>query len=203
MPEPYVKYFGILLDSNLSFSEHTVSLVSTLLGTLGRINTIKHLFSRSVLLIILNSSVFSKGFYCSTVWAGPSKQNIVKLQLLQNFAARILTNKRKCDHVSPALHDLGWLSVKDHLNLRDVTLLFKMLNGLAPPYLSCKLAKRSESHSYSSRNWEHLNIPLLELLQHIAPFFLRAVKLWNRLGIHSNHSLKSVKKATRQEILRL
>ena len=103
MPEPYVKYFGILLDSNLSFSEHTVSLVSTLLGTLGRINTIKRLFSRSVLLI-LNSSVFSKGFYCSTVWAGPSKQNIVKLQLVQNFAARILTNKRKFDHVSPALH---------------------------------------------------------------------------------------------------
>ena len=93
VPKPYVTDFGILLDSNLSFNEHTASLVSTLLGTLCRINKIKHLFSRSALLIILNSLVFSKLFYCSTVWADTSKQNIVKLQLLQNFVARILTNK--------------------------------------------------------------------------------------------------------------
>ena len=93
MPKPYVTDFGILLDSNLSFNEHTASLVSTLLGTLCRINKIKHLFSRSALLIILNSLVFSKLFYCSTVWADTSKQNIIKLQLLQNFVARILTNK--------------------------------------------------------------------------------------------------------------
>lgn len=93
VPKPYVTDFGILLDSNLSFNEHTASLVSTLLGTLCRINKIKHLFSRSALLIILNSLVFSKLFYCSTVWADTSKENIVKLQLLQNFVARILTNK--------------------------------------------------------------------------------------------------------------
>ena len=93
VPKPYVTDFGILLDSNLSFNEHTASLVSTLLGTLCRINKIKHLFSRSAFIIILNSLVFSKLFYCSTVWADTSKQNIIKLQLLQNFVARILTNK--------------------------------------------------------------------------------------------------------------
>ena len=67
VPKPYVTDLGILLDSNLSFNEHTASLVSTLLGTLCRINKIKHLFSRSALLIILNSLVFSKLFYCSAV----------------------------------------------------------------------------------------------------------------------------------------
>jgi len=41
VPEPYVKDLGILLDSNLSFNEHSASLVSTLLGTLCRINKIK------------------------------------------------------------------------------------------------------------------------------------------------------------------
>ena len=67
VPKPYVTDLGILLDSDLSFNEHTASLVSTLLGTLCRINKIKHLFSRSALLIILNSLVFSKLFYCSAV----------------------------------------------------------------------------------------------------------------------------------------
>ena len=55
VPEPYVTDLGILLDSNLSFNEHTASLVSTLLGTLCRINKIRHLFSRSVLLTMAMS----------------------------------------------------------------------------------------------------------------------------------------------------
>ena len=43
----------------------------------------------------------------STVWSGTSKQNINKLQLVQNFAARILTGVKKYDHVSPALIETG------------------------------------------------------------------------------------------------
>ena len=36
---------------------------------------------------MINSVVFSRLFYCSAVWAGTYKQNIHKLQLMQNFAA--------------------------------------------------------------------------------------------------------------------
>ena len=41
-----------------------------------------------------NSLVLSKLFSCSTVWAGISRNNLHKLQLMQNFAAHILTNTR-------------------------------------------------------------------------------------------------------------
>ena len=54
--------------------------------------------------------MFSKLFKCSTVWSGTYKQNIHKLQLMQNFAARILTDTRKYDHITPALNALGWLN---------------------------------------------------------------------------------------------
>ena len=78
-------------DSNLNFNDHVTSLSSSLLSTLCQVNRVRHLFSREVLNTILNSLVFSKLFYCSTVWSGTSKDNVHKLQLLQNFAARILT----------------------------------------------------------------------------------------------------------------
>ena len=74
----------------------------------------------------LNSLGFSKLFYCSTVWSGTSKDNVHKLQLLQNFAARILTtltNTKKFDHISPILNELGWLTIEELLNLRDVTMI--------------------------------------------------------------------------------
>ena len=86
-----------------------------------QISRVRHLFTKPVLLTILNSLMFSKLFYCSTVWAGTSKQNLQKLQLVQNFAARVLTDTKKFDHISPVLWELGWTSSEDRLLVRDTT----------------------------------------------------------------------------------
>ena len=90
---------------------------------------------------MINSVVFSKLFYCSAVWAGTYKQNIYKLQLMQNFAARILTDTGKYDHITPALKALGWLTIEEQLWLRDVTMMYKCVNNLVPTYISCKIGK--------------------------------------------------------------
>ena len=60
--------------------------------------------------------------------------NINKLQLVQNFAAHVLTNTKKFDHISPVLRALHWPSIKNQLLVRDATMLYKIVNGLAPPY---------------------------------------------------------------------
>ena len=78
--------------------------------------------------------------------------NINKLQLVQNFAARVLTNTKKFDHISPVLRALCWPSVKNQLLVRDATMLYKIVNGLAPPYLECYVNKRSAIHSYNTRS---------------------------------------------------
>ena len=46
----------------------------------------------------MNALVFSKLFYCSNVWPNTSQGNTKKLQLVQNFAARIVLGLRKYDH---------------------------------------------------------------------------------------------------------
>ena len=51
-----------------------MTLMSDLFGSLCKINRIRHLFTKENLLVIL-----SKLFYCSTVWAATSNQNINKL----------------------------------------------------------------------------------------------------------------------------
>ena len=127
---------GIILDWNLNFKDHVTSLSSSLLSTLCQENRVRHPYSREVLNTILNSFVFSKLFCRST---GTSKDNVHKLQLLQNFAACILTNTKKFDHISPILNELGsWLTIKELLNLCDVIMIYKCINALAPNYLSSK-----------------------------------------------------------------
>ena len=56
--------------------------------------------------------------------------NIYKLQLMQNFAARILTDTGKYDHITPALKALGWLTIEEQLWLRDVAVMYKCVNNL-------------------------------------------------------------------------
>ena len=94
-PLPSCMDLGIIFDRYLSFNEHIDYLSSSLLGTLCQINRVRHLFTKDVLVVILNSLVFSKLFYCSTVWSDTSQQNICKLQLLQNFAARIIACRKE------------------------------------------------------------------------------------------------------------
>ncbi|PFX11800.1 hypothetical protein AWC38_SpisGene24350, partial [Stylophora pistillata] len=57
-------------------------------------------------------------------------------QTVQNFACRIVSGRRKYDHVSPTLKELRWLPVKEHLYYRDAVMSFKCLTGCAPGYLS-------------------------------------------------------------------
>ena len=127
VPVTSVKDLGVTLDSNLTFNGHITSLTSSLLSTLVQINRVQHLFSKDALYIILNSLQL---FYCSTVWSETAKENIHKLQLMQTFAGRILTTTKKFDHITPVLHELGWLTIEELLRLRDVTMIFKCLNGL-------------------------------------------------------------------------
>ena len=188
LPVSPCKDLGITLDSTMSFNDHIKSLTSSLLSTLSQINRVRHLFDKKTLLIILNSLVFSKLFYCSSVWSGTTKQNIHKLQLIQNFAARILTNNRKFDHISPVLRDLGWLSVTDMLTYRNQVMMFKCLNGLVPPYLNNKLVKRSEIHSRVTRQADDINLVKCRTSIAQRSFFYHAAKTWNSLP----HSVKNV-----------
>ena len=63
---------------------------------------------------------------------------------MQNFAARLVTNTRKFDHITPVLSELNWLPVNSTLNLKDAVMTFKCLKGLAPTYLSEKFKQRSQ-----------------------------------------------------------
>ncbi|CAB4003852.1 Hypothetical predicted protein [Paramuricea clavata] len=94
------------MDECLSFTDHTQNLTSKLMGSLCQISRVQHLFDKKTLISIINSLVFSKLYYCSTVWAGTFKENIRKLQLVQNFAARIISGKRNLTIFHPQLKTL-------------------------------------------------------------------------------------------------
>ena len=117
LPVDSVKDLVVVFDSKLSFNDHIIKTASFCMSALGQISRVKHIFRKDILVTIIIFLVFSKFYYCSSVWSNTSASNIRKLQGVQNFAARIVSRTRKFDHVSPALKDLRRIPVKSHLYL--------------------------------------------------------------------------------------
>ena len=109
-------------------------------------------------------------------------------QLVQNFAARVLTDTKNLNHISPILRELGWPSIKDQLLVRDTTQVYKIVNGLAPLYLSSKLSKRSDAHNYNTRKRDSLNLPLCRTVTAQRSFYYRAVSAWNSVTADTRNS---------------
>ena len=100
---------------------------SNCLHKLIQINRIKHLLDKKTLTLLMNCFIFSKLFYCLTVWLNTSRFNIKILQLVQNFAAGIVLGLRKFDHISHGIRSLNWLPVCDRLYLNDAVMIFNVL----------------------------------------------------------------------------
>ena len=83
VPVSVAKDLGIFIDQSLTYNDHITKTVSTCLQKLMQIIKIKHLIDKNTLLLLLLSSlVFSKLYYCSSIWSNTSKRNIKKLQLI-------------------------------------------------------------------------------------------------------------------------
>ena len=110
IPVPVARDLGVFIDQYLTYDEHLTQTAAKCLCKLVQINRIKHLLHKETLLLLINAFVFSKLFYCSTVWSNTSKSNVSKLQRVQNFAARIILGFRKFDHISQGIKSLKWFT---------------------------------------------------------------------------------------------
>ncbi len=120
--------------------------------------------------------------YCNALLGGCSTRLIIKLQMVQNAAARVLTRTRKYDHISAVLSTLHWLPIKHRIDLKILLIIYKALNGSAPQYLSKLLSHYSPPRLLRSQNSGHLIIPRIsKSTVGVKSFVYLVPKLWNNL----------------------
>ena len=170
---------------------------------LSQINRVKKSFDKETLQLLIESVVFSKMLYCSSVWSNTTAQNITKIQSIQSFTCKIITNSKKSDHVTPLLRHLNWLPVREQLQYRDSILAFKCIYGTAPQYLTSKFKRRSKIHTRNTRNASTIQIPLFRTAAGQRTFAYRGAKIWNNLNadVRENTNLCSFKKTLKSQLL--
>ena len=84
-----------------------------------------------------NSLVLPYFNYCSThVWHDNNSSNINNLYKLQKRAARVITSSNYSIRSVQIFETLQWQSIKTMLDKRELIMMFKVLNGMAPYYLT-------------------------------------------------------------------
>ena len=123
---------------------------------------IRQYLTPEVAVLAANALVSSCLDYCNSLFRGLSCFNQHKLQSIQNTLARIVTNHRKCAHVTPILKQLHWLPVKYRCIFKTATLVYKFLHIGSPsyfePFLSPSSCPYSTRHSHPDR--QYLTVPL-------------------------------------------
>ena len=105
-----VKNLGVVMDKNLSWESHVKRVSDRCFGILIGLANAKHVLPREVLPRLIDSLVVSHVRYCAQVYGSAGCTAVGKFQKVFNFAARIVSNRTKFDHISDVLTELDWLN---------------------------------------------------------------------------------------------
>ena len=141
--------------------------------------------------------------YIIVVMFVTSEYNLSRIQAVQNFAARIVSNSRKYDHISPILKGLKWQPVRQQLYYRHEIMAFKCMSGCAEASLFSKYIQRATITRRTTRNSHMLNIPLFKTATGQRTFHFRTVKLWNSRDstLKLKPTLQDLKRCLRRGLL--
>ena len=79
--------------------------------------------------MLVHAVTSSRLDYCNCLFFNMNKDNLFKLQKLQNAAARLVTRKRKRESVRMAMRELHWLRVESRIIFKLVLLVHKIVRG--------------------------------------------------------------------------
>ena len=142
---------------------------------------------------LVHAIVTSRLDHCNSLLYGLPDYLIQRLQYVMNAAAKVITCKRKFDHVTPLLIELHWLPVRQRIVFKILLYIFKALHGATPTYLTELISPSVPSRALRSADQLILEQPTHKLkLIGLRAFSVCAPYLWNSLPfeIKSSASLK-------------
>ena len=123
--------------------------------------------------------------YGSEVWDGCSINDTNRLEQIQLIAARIVTGLPIFASLRSLYFETGWENLGDRRQIRKLTLMYKIVNGDAPSYLTFCIDllpnRVNNITAYNLRNSNDFEIPFSRLCSYEDSYCPSTLKLWNEL----------------------
>ena len=183
-PTLTARNIGVIMDSHATMEAHVNSVCKSAYQQLFNIRKLKRYLDKDSLECIVHAFVTTKLDFCNSVLCGIGSSLISKLQRVQNSAARILTGKKKFDHITPVLKSLHWLPIQQRIHFKVLVMVYKAVNNTAPTYIRELVQLRQSPRMLRSSDQLLLNIPFSRSSRacHQA-FSIAGPVLWNSIPV--------------------
>lgn len=201
-----VRNLGWMMDNNLDMSVHVNFVVKTCYFHIKSIGKIRKFLTLRATKSLVQATVISRLDYCNALFSGISDKLFVKLQRVQNAAARLITKLPRHSNVSTALKELHWLPVRQRVDFKILLLTYKCLNNQAPAYLKELLSPVQHDIQTRRKTQKHLHEPSYRLKTcGRRAFAANAPRLWNQLPKHIREakSINIFKKALKTHFFKI
>ena len=104
---------------------HITKTYSAAFYHLYNIRGIRKYLSKETTEILIHAFISSRVDYCNSLYYGLPAYQLMKLQRIQNVAARLVFQESKYCHITPILRDLHWHPVKYRIDYKILLLTIK------------------------------------------------------------------------------
>lgn len=173
-----LKFLGVVITDNLSWSSHIESTCLKAKKQLGLIHRHYHQAPRVARERLYKLTVLPHLDYCASVWDPHQAKYKEKLNSVQAFASKVVLQSWTTPR-QQRLSMLKWPCLEDRRKVQKLIMCHKIINGR-----SCIPSSTFSQHPYPSLRHSHsfpLFVPQSHSVSHRSSFFISVVPLWNSL----------------------
>ena len=182
--ESSARNLGFIVDDSLSLEEHVNSISKSCYYPIRRVAKIQKYVSEDSSAALLHAFITCRLDKGNALLYGLPKYLIQLLQVVQNFAARLVSCKPRYARATSILRALHWLPVESRIIFKILLLVHKSLNNLAPAYIYSLLENYKPRRNLRSVDQGLLTIPRSNQRTYgDRAFSVATAKLWNALPL--------------------
>ena len=170
-----------LISLRLTFENHVKAVCRTCYVHIKSLRMLGPSLDTDTTETIGRSIMISRLDYCNSLLAFTSKQNIHRLQMVQNQLARVVSGSSYRQSAAPILLSLHWLHVQRRIEYKIVNMIFKSRMNSLPEYLSKGLAVHTSVRPIRSSLQNTYVVPRVRLEVAKQSFSYAWAKLWKWL----------------------
>ena len=189
------KHLGIYLSNNGTWDLHLRSIIEKAWQRIGILRHLKYKLDFNSLQTIYFAFIRPLLEYGDVVWDNLYQYQKDELDKIQNEAARIVTGCTKLVSIVDINKESGWESLGERRRKHRLILFYKMVNGLAPEYLS-SLVPVANRPVYNLRNTQNLQNIACRTNLYKNSFLPATTNEWNNLpqNVRNAESLSCFKR---------
>ena len=176
-----VKNLGEIFDPSLTWDDHVTTLTRKCFGTLIGLSHVRHLLPADIIVTIVNALVLSHIRYCLPVYGNCTAKNLGSIEKVLNFAARVVSGRRRYDHVADVRKTLEWLSAADLSMYDTLIFLHKVICTKEPADLAAMFKRNDAVRDRATRQDSKLSVPSIRTEAGRRRFGYRAAMQHNSL----------------------